>query len=67
MKPILIENELMAELEKRTGIHGLHLIRRKGYVPSWELGGMRPKDLDDAAETKLQETIAKMQVEFDMA
>ncbi|WP_375790890.1 hypothetical protein ACE102_33795 [Bradyrhizobium sp. vgs-9] len=67
MKPILIENELMAELEKRSGVHGLHLIRRKGYVPSWELGGLRPKDIDQAAEKKLQDTVAKMQDEFDMA
>lgn len=67
MKPIRIENELTAELEKRSGVHGLHLIRRKGYVPSWELGGLRPKDLDEAAEKKLQDTVAKMQDEFDMA
>jgi hypothetical protein len=57
----------MAELEKRTNVSGLHLIRRKGYVPSWELGGIRPKDLDDATEKKLQDTMAKMQSEFDMA
>ena len=67
MKPILIENELMAELEKRSRIHGLHLIRRKGYVPSWELGGMRPSDMDEPAEKKLQSTVTKMQDEFDMA
>ena len=41
MKTIMMQHEITSELEKRSGINGLKLIRLKGYVPSWELGGLR--------------------------
>ena len=67
MKNILIQHELTHELEERSGIKGLKLIRLKGYDPSWELGGTRVKPLDDAAEAKLRSAVTELQAEFDMA
>jgi hypothetical protein len=67
MKTILYQHELAAELEKRSGITGLKLIRVKGYSPSWELGGIRRMPLDDPAEAALGEEVRKLQAEFDMA
>jgi hypothetical protein len=34
MKPVKYQHEIDAELEKRSGIKGLMLIRPKGYIPS---------------------------------
>lgn len=67
MKPILYQHELAEELEERAGVTGLKLIRVKGYIPSWELGGIRQKPLDESAEAALQEEVRKLQDEFDMA
>lgn len=67
MKPIRYQHELLLDLEKRSGLTGLSVIRLKGYTPSWELGGLRPGKLDDAAEEKLRSIAAEMQGEFDMA
>ena len=67
MKTILMQHELTHTLEIRSGVRGLKLIRLKGYDPSWSLGGVREKPLDDAAETKLQAAVTTMQSEFDMA
>jgi hypothetical protein len=67
MKPILYQHELAEELEERSGVTGLKLIRVKGYIPSWELGGIRQKPLDESAEAALREEVRKLQDEFDMA
>ena len=67
MKTIRYQHELLLDLEKRSGLKGLSVIRLKGYTPSWELGGLRPGKINDAVETKLQQTAAEMQREFDMA
>ena len=67
MKPILIQHELTAELEKRSGVTGLKLIRRKGYTPSWELGGTREHSLDEATEKALSDAVRQLQEEFDIA
>ncbi|WP_245328415.1 hypothetical protein [Bradyrhizobium sp.] len=44
MKAIVYQHELAAELEKRSGVTGLKLIRVKGYSPSWQLGGIYPAE-----------------------
>lgn len=67
MKTLQMQHELTAELEKRSGVSGLKLIRLKGYDPSWDLGGTRETALDDAKEKHLRETVATMQDEFDIA
>ena len=65
MKTILMQHEMTHTLEIRSGVKGLKLIRLKGYGPSWSL--LRETPLDEAAETKLQAAVSKMQSEFDMA
>jgi hypothetical protein len=67
MKTIQMQHEITEELEKRSGVKGLKLIRLKGYDPSWALGGIRETPLDNAAEEKLQSTVSKLQTEVDMA
>jgi hypothetical protein len=67
MKAIKYQHEIDGELEKRSGIKGLKLIRLKGYDPSWDVGGLRETPLDTAGETKLRETVKAMQSEYDMA
>jgi hypothetical protein len=67
MKTIKMQHELTEELEKRSGVVGLKLIRMEGYSPSWELGGIREKPINDETEAKLQKALTTMQVEFDMA
>jgi hypothetical protein len=67
MKPILYQHELAEKLEDRSGVTGLKLIRVKGYIPSWELGGIRQMLLDESAEAALAEEVCKLQDEFDMA
>ena len=67
MKPILYQHELAEELEKRSGVTGLKLIRVKGYIPSWELGGIRQKPLDESAEAALGDEVRKLQDGYDMA
>jgi hypothetical protein len=67
MKTIKMQHEITEELEKRSGVKGLKLIRLKGYDPSWALGGIRETPLDDAAEKKLQSTASELQTELDMA
>ncbi|MBR0884520.1 hypothetical protein ABIF65_010871 [Bradyrhizobium japonicum] len=67
MKPILYQHELAEELEKRPGVAGLKLIRVKGYIPSWELGGIRQKPLDESAEAAFGDEVHKLQDEYDMA
>ena len=67
MKTILMQHELTEELEKQSGVRGLKLIRLKGYDPSWKLGGLLEKPLDEAADRKLRMTVRNMQSEFDMA
>ncbi|WLA50617.1 hypothetical protein QIH80_10845 [Bradyrhizobium elkanii] len=39
MKTLQMQHEITAELERRSGVTGLKLIRLKGYTPSWDLGG----------------------------
>jgi hypothetical protein len=67
MKAIRMQHEITHELEERSGVKGLKLIRLKGYDPSWSLGGIRETPINEATETKLQTTVSKMQSEFDMA
>jgi hypothetical protein len=67
MKNIMMQHELAAELEKRSGVTGLKLIRVEGSEPSWELGGIRAKPLDEGAEAALGESVRKLQEEFNMA
>jgi hypothetical protein len=67
MKPILYQHELAEELEKRSGVTGLKLIRVKGSIPSWELGGIRQKPLDESAEAALDDEVRNLQDEYDMA
>jgi hypothetical protein len=67
MKTIKMQHEITEELEKRSGVKGLKLIRLKGYDPSWALGGIRETPLDDAGEKKLQSTASELQTELDMA
>ncbi len=67
MKTIRMQHEITEELDKRSGIPELKLIRLKGYDPSWELGGTRKSPLDDAAELKLRSVVTQMQSELDMA
>jgi hypothetical protein len=67
MKPIRHQHELLLDLEQRPGLTGLSVIRLKGYTASWELGGLRPDQLDGAAEERLRKIAAEMQGEFDMA
>ena len=67
MKTLQMQHELTAELENRSGVKGLKLIRLKGYDPSWDLGGTREAALNDANEKQLRDTVIKMQDEFDMA
>jgi hypothetical protein len=65
-KPIRYQHELTEELQKRSGVRGLTLIRLKGYTPSWELGMIREPAIDKVKETELQKCVADMQGEFDM-
>jgi hypothetical protein len=67
VKTIMMQHEITEELEKRSGVKGLKLIRLKGYTPSWELGGLRESPLDAAAENKLHQTVTTLQNEIDMA
>ncbi|MEN3346907.1 MAG: hypothetical protein V7632_542 [Bradyrhizobium sp.] len=67
MKTLQMQHEITAELEQRSGVKGLKLIRLKGYTPSWDLGGTRETALDDAKEKQLRDTVIRMQDEFDMA
>ena len=67
MKPIRYQHELTEELENRSGVEGLKLIRLKGYVPSWDLGKIREPAIDQAKEAELQRCLAEMQREFDIA
>jgi hypothetical protein len=66
MKTIKMQHEITEELEQRSGVKGLKLIRLKGSDPSWALGGLRDS-LDKASEARLQSTVAKLQAELDMA
>jgi hypothetical protein len=59
--------EIDDELEKRSGVKGLKLIRLKGYIPSWEVGRIRETPLNEAGEAKLREVVTAMQAEYDMA
>jgi hypothetical protein len=67
MKPIRYQHELAEELENRSGVKGLKLIRLKGYVPSWDLGKIREPAIDQAKEAALQKCLVDMQREFDIA
>ncbi|WGR93736.1 hypothetical protein MTX26_29355 [Bradyrhizobium sp. ISRA443] len=67
MKTLQMQHELTAELERRSGVKGLKLIRLKGYDPSWDLGGTRETALDEAKERQLREEVTRMQQEFDIA
>jgi|tagenome__1003787_1003787.scaffolds.fasta_scaffold20560001_2 hypothetical protein len=67
MKPIRYQHELTEELENRSGVKGLKLIRLKGSVPSWDLGKIREPTIDPAKEAKLHQCLAEMQREFDIA
>jgi len=67
MKTIKMQHELTHDLEERSGVMGLKLIRLKGYDPSWSLGGTRESPLGEVTEAKLQSIVARMQSEFDMA
>jgi hypothetical protein len=67
MKRVLMQHEITEEIEVRSEVKGLKLIRLKGYNPSWALGETREAPLDHVTEGKLQLTVAKMQSEFDMA
>jgi hypothetical protein len=67
VKPVRYQHELTEELEKRSGVKGLKLIRLKGSRPSWDLGKIREPAIDPAKETELQKCLADMQGEFDMA
>jgi hypothetical protein len=66
-KLLKMQHEITEELEKRSGVKGLKLIRLKGYTPSWDLGGIRATALDEAAEGELQKCVADLQGEVDMA
>jgi hypothetical protein len=66
-KLLKMQHEITEELERRSGVKGLKLIRLKGYTPSWDLGGIRQMALDDAAEGELQKCVADLQGELDMA
>ena len=67
MKPIRYQHELTEDLEKRSGVKGLKLIRLKGNTPSWDLGKIREPAIDQAKEAELQKCLADMQREFDIA
>ncbi|MGY3533453.1 MULTISPECIES: hypothetical protein [Bradyrhizobium] len=67
MKTLQMQHEITAELERRSGVKGLKLIRLKGYSPSWDLGGTRQTALDEAKESELRDTVTAMQDEFDIA
>ena len=66
-KSIMMQHQVTEELEKRSGVRGLKLIRLKGYTPSWSLGGIRETPLDKTAEAELQKCVADLQGEVDMA
>lgn len=66
-KPIRYQHELTDELEKRSGVKGLKLIRLKGYTPSWELGKIREPAVEQTREAELQKCLEDMQSEYDMA
>lgn len=66
MKTLQMQHEITAELERRSGVKGLKLIRLKGYTPSWDLGGTRETTLDDAKEKELRDAVTAMQDEFDI-
>jgi hypothetical protein len=53
-KTKLVQHEITEELEKRSGLKGLKLIRLKGYTPRWDLGGTRENPLDQATAADLQ-------------
>ncbi|MBR1164568.1 hypothetical protein [Bradyrhizobium elkanii] len=67
MKTLQMQHEITAELERRSGVSGLKLIRLKGYTPSWDLGGTRETALDEAKEKELRDIVTAMQDEFDIA
>ncbi|MCP1842360.1 hypothetical protein ACVIHI_004722 [Bradyrhizobium sp. USDA 4524] len=67
MKMLQMQHEITAELERRSGVTGLKLIRLKGYTPSWDLGGTREAALDEAKEKELRDIVTRMQDEFDIA
>jgi hypothetical protein len=67
MKTIKMQHEITHDLEKRSGVKGLKLIRLKGCDPSWELGGTRDAPLDEATEEKIRVVVLQMQSEFDIA
>jgi hypothetical protein len=67
MKTILMQHEITEALEKRSGVHGLKLIRLKGYDPSWDLGGLRESPLKEGEEANLRKALTALQDEFDMA
>ena len=67
MKTILMQHEITDALEKRSGVHGLKLIRLKGYDPSWELGGLRASPLNEGEEADLRKAVTALQDEFDLA
>jgi hypothetical protein len=67
IKLLKMQHEITEELERRSGVKGLKLIRLKGYTPSWDLGGIRATALDEAAEGELQKCVADLQGEVDMA
>jgi hypothetical protein len=67
MKTILMQHEITEALEKRSGVHGLKLIRLKGYDPSWDLGGLRESPLKEGEEANLRKVVTALQDEFDMA
>jgi hypothetical protein len=67
IKLLKMQHEITEELERRSGVKGLKLIRLKGYTPSWDLGGIRATALGEAAEGELQKCVADLQGEVDMA
>jgi hypothetical protein len=67
MKTIMYQHEIDCELERRSGVKGLKLIRLKGYSPSWDIGGIRETPPNETSETKLREIVMAMQNDYDMA
>ena len=67
IKLLKLQHEITEELERRSGVKGLKLIRLKGNTPSWDLGGIRATALTEAAEAELQKCVADLQGEVDMA
>jgi hypothetical protein len=65
MKPIRYQHELAVKLENRAGVKGLKLILLKD--PSWDLGKIREPAIDQDKEAKLDQCLAEMHRESDIA